>query len=626
MAKPSRSSAQALLLLTVLAAGTALTWRSLQQARREVIPPENRPIKSLAGDYVSSDSCRSCHAGNYASWHTSFHRTMTQVAELRNFAGDMDGLEVAYDGWQYRAERQGDGVYVRKRRAGETEYGAPRKVVLLTGSHTLQLPWLETGEGRTLEQFPFAYIIAEKMWAPVAETFLTPPSLKEPYAIGAWNGACMDCHVTQGRSRFVKDNQFDSRVAEFGIACEACHGEGREHIARNRNPIRRFALHVQRAADPTITNPAKLKGPESALACGQCHSVFAFNSMDTKLDFNRNGRDFRPGKSELGQRFVLQPSTADHREQKEFIQRTEPHYMGDRFWPDGMIRVTGREYNGVQASPCFRGGNFSCLSCHEMHPASGPEADLKTWRRGQLKPGMESDAACLQCHQKFSNNIAAHSHHAPESAGSRCYNCHMPHTTFGLLHAMRSHQVSTPNVQESVTHGRPNACSLCHLDKTLAWTAGKLHEWYNQPVPSLSDDDSRISAGTQWIMKGDAAQRVIVLWGMSWEPAQRAAGKDWLYPFLIYGLSDPYAAVRFVSWKSLQTLPGLADFSFTFTADEKTRNESIAAVYQKWWQQIRTTDSVFPPETTLDSLGRFQLDVFQRLRSERNQTPVLLAE
>ncbi len=595
-------------------------------SRAETIVPDNRPIQSETGAYVTSDSCRSCHAANYTSWHASFHRTMTQVAEPANFAADMNGLELAFDGWQYRAERRGDDFLVRKRREGEVEYGTPQKVVLLTGSHNLQMAWLETGQDRTLAQFPFAYIIAEKLWAPVAETFLMPPSLKEPYAIGAWNGACMDCHVTQGRSRFVKDNRFDSRVAEFGIACEACHGEGREHIAQNRNPIRRFALHVKHAADPTVTNAARLKGPESTLACGQCHSVFAFTNMDTKLDFNRNGRDFRPGKKDLGQRFVLQPAEPDHPDQKAFINRTEPHYIGDRFWPDGMVRVTGREMNGVQASPCFRGGDFSCLSCHEMHRTSGSEADLKTWRRNQLKPGMDGDAACLQCHQKFAANVTAHSHHAPESAGSRCYNCHMPNTTFGLLRAMRSHQVSTPTVQESVTRGRPNACSLCHLDKTLAWTAEKLRDWYQKPAPELSADDSTISAGVQWIMKGDAAQRAIVLWGMGWEPAQRAAGRDWFYPFAIYGLSDPYAAVRFVSWKSLQSLPGFADFPFTYTADEAIRNESVAAAYQKWWQEVRTIDSVFKPETTLDSLGHYQPELFRRLRSERNQTPVLLAE
>ena len=110
--------------------------------------------------------------------------------------------------------------------------------------------------GSTLEQFPLAYIVAEKIWAPVGETFLIPPELKEYYSIGAWNGACMDCHVTQGQSRFVKDNTWDSQVAEFGIACEACHSEGREHIALNHDPLRRFKLHLTTKTDSTMTNPS----------------------------------------------------------------------------------------------------------------------------------------------------------------------------------------------------------------------------------------------------------------------------------------------------------------------------------------------------------------------------------
>ena len=261
-----------------------------------------------------------------------------------------------------------------------------------------------------------------------------------------------------------------------------------------------------------------------------------------------------------------------------------------------------------------------------MHPESPNERPMKAWRSGQLKPGMDGDKACLQCHKQMSQNISAHSHHAPESAGSRCYNCHMPHTTFGLLHAIRGHQVSSPSVDESVKYGRPNACNLCHLDKTLAWTSDKLHAWYNQPTAELSADQSNISSGVNWIMKGDAAQRVIALWNMGWEPAQNAAGRDWLYPFLVYGLSDPYAAVRFVSWKSLQTLPGFTDFAFTYTAGEATRNEAIAGAYRKWRDEVRTSSAVFEPETTLDAAGQFQPDLFSRLRGERDQSPVVLAE
>jgi hypothetical protein len=599
---------------------------SLRNFQREAQPPENRPIKSQVGGYVTSNSCRACHLENYASWHASFHRTMTQVATPETLPEAMGALELAFNGNEYKAERRGDKFFVRMRPEGGS-YGDPQQVVLVTGSHTLQIPWLETGQGRTLQQFPFAYIVAEKMWVPVSETFLIPPDLKEYYFPGAWNGNCMDCHVTQGQSRLVEGNKWDSQVAEFAIACEACHSEGREHIERNHNPIRRFKVHLTTKSDPTATNPARLKGPDSALVCGQCHSVWAFNDMTDKIDFNRHGSGFRPGAHDLAQRFVVQPNSPDHSEQKDSIRRFEPDFFIKRFWGDGMIRVTGREFNGVQASPCFRGGEFSCISCHEMHLDSPGQTDVHTWARtGQLKPKMDSDAACLQCHKDMNARLVPHTHHAADSSGSRCYNCHMPRTTFGLLHAMRSHQVSSPTVQESIAYGRPNACNLCHLDQTLAWTAQKLHAWYNQPMPELSQDDQTIAAAVQWILKGDAGQRALIAWGMGWETAQKIAGRDWLYPYLIYSMGDPYSAVRFDAWKSLQTLPGFSGFPFIYSATGRSLSEAATHAYEKWLRQLRHANTVYRPETAIDSDGHLRQDVFERLRSERDDKPIILAE
>ncbi|CAN5385045.1 multiheme c-type cytochrome [soil metagenome] len=611
-------------LVAAILAG-ALLWHDATSQGETA--PSNRPIVAQEADYVTSNSCRACHPGNYASWHTSFHRTMTQVATPETLIPKAEGVELSFAGRQYKLTQRDGKILVSDRSLGESDYGPPREVVLLTGSHTLQILWSETGQGRTLEQFPFAYIIAEKMWAPVAQTFLMPPETKEAYSIGAWNGACMDCHVTQGVSKFVEGNRWDSKVAEFGIACEACHSEGRDHIAANRNPLRRWKYHLTKETDPTIANAKRMKGPESALACGQCHSVWAFNGMEEKIDFNRHGGKFQPGKEDLEQRFVVQPNDPDHASQKNFIRETEPDFFRNRFWGDGMIRVTGREMNGVKASPCFKGGDFSCISCHEMHPEKTTRVALETWARNdQLAPKMESDQACLQCHKEMESRLTSHTHHDADSSGSRCYNCHMPHTTFGLLHAMRSHQVSSPNVRESLDFGRPNACNLCHLDQTLSWTAAKLQTWYQQPLPELSDDDKTISAAVQWLVKGDAGQRALLAWGMGWEPAQKISGRDWLYPYLIYSLLDPYAAVRFDAWKSLQTLHGFSDFKFTYTADTDKLSEFVRLGYEKWWNELRPAHPSFDPKTALDTGGRFNQEIFDRLRRERDETPIVLAE
>jgi hypothetical protein len=616
-------------LLVGLAWAAVMIGITVLSTRWQNEPPKNRPIQSLTAEYASSDSCRSCHPGNYASWHASYHRTMTQVATPENCAANMDGLELNYAKVDYRVERTGKAYYVRSKPQGAaaTAWGKPEEIVLLTGSHTLQVFWLETGEQRTLGQFPFAYIVAEKKWAPMVQTFLVPPNPTQVYARGDWNSGCINCHVTQGRARFAGGAKYDSQVSEFGIACEACHSGGREHIARNRNPLRRFALHLSGGPDRTIANPARMDGPAASLACGQCHSIWTFNSPADYATWSREGGKYRPGNTELDLRWVVQSHGDDHPRQREQLLESSPHFFGDSYWGDGMVRVTGRELNGTIASPCYKGGHFSCLSCHELHPDKTDAASLQTWLTDrQMKPGLiESDQACLQCHAGVKAGLTAHTHHAPGSSGSSCYNCHMPHTTYGLLHAIRSHQVSSPTVRESTELGRPNACNLCHLDQPLAWTAGKMAEWYGQKAPELSPDDRELAAGVRWLLQGDAGQRQLVAWSMGWTPAQQASGRDWLYPYLIFELNDPYAAVRFGAWKSLQSLPGFSGSEFDYTADDAKQKEALAQAYQKWWFGVREPGR-YRPQTALEPTGLFRQEVFDRLLNQRNNRPVFLVE
>ena len=154
---------------------------------------------------------------------------------------------------------------------------------------------------------------------------------------------------------------------------------------------------------------------------------------------------------DLSQRFVVQPNAPDHTEQKDFIRRTEPDFFHNRFWGDGMIRVTGREFNGVQASPCFRGGEFSCISCHEMHLDSPGQTDAKTWARtGQLKPKMDSDAACLQCHKDMSARLVAHTHHS--RGVIRQPLLQLPHAAHNIRIAARDAQPSGLVAQRAGEH------------------------------------------------------------------------------------------------------------------------------------------------------------------------------
>ena len=101
-------------------------------------------------------------------------------------------------------------------------------------------------------------------------------------------------------------------------------------------------------------------------------------------------------------------------------------------------RTAGRDYHGVLETPCFDGGEYDCLTCHSMH---GYED-----RADQLKPGMRTNAACVQCHADLTapDALEDHTRHDAGSTGSACYGCHMPHTNYALLKSVRSHSLTIP--------------------------------------------------------------------------------------------------------------------------------------------------------------------------------------
>jgi hypothetical protein len=239
-----------------------------------------------------------------------------------------------------------------------------------------------------------------------------------------------------------------------------------------------------------------------------------------------------------------------------------------------MVRVSGREYNGLIESPCYQQGEMTCMSCHQMHQTPGDPRALKVWADDQLKPGMAGDKACLQCHNTYADDIEKHTHHEQNSSGSRCMNCHMPHTTYGLLKAIRSHTVSSPSLRESTEYGRPNACNQCHLDKSLGWTGEHMQKWYGHDVPTLTDDQKTIAATALWLISGDAGQRALAAWSCGYSEARQASDTSWLKPYLTQLLIDPYDAVRFIAHCSLSTLPGMAQLDYDYMASQSRRSQT----------------------------------------------------
>ena len=618
-----------LVLISVVA--TAVIWWS-RLPELESFPrvstqdPGPYPPALPDSDYISSTACRECHAEQHASWHKTYHRSMTQVVTPQTMLAPFEDVKLESRGRDYHLSREAETYWVdlvdpewdvANANLGldpDPESKPPRvrrQVVLSTGSHNYQTYWFASGSGNQLRQLPWVYHIADRRWIPAEDAFLSPPD--SPRRLAVWNDNCIQCHAVHGQpGRDEATDTLVTQVTEYGIACEACHGPGRAHVNRQRQLASQTGTnsnpeHAQasRPPDPTIVNPDRLSHKRASQVCGQCHSDFSF----TNPQFWKTGFAFRPGDD-------LHETRLIHTFNEQYVQ-SHPD-IWDGFWMDGTMRVAGREYSAMIDSACYLRGEISCMSCHSMH-ASKPA--------GQIDPTRLGDESCLQCHAKYREQTTAHTHHLPSSSGSRCVNCHMPHTSFGLLKAVRSHRIDSPHTKMTAEHGRPNACNLCHLDRPLSWTGTHLAEWYGQPRTTLDDSQaSQTSAALQHLLSGDAVQRAITAWHMGWTPAQSASGQNWQAPFLAELLQDPYAAVRYIAFHSLQQLAGYEEFEYDFVGPQDARRIAADRARRKWnglkppTTPDRNRQLLLKPDGTLDTVR------FQELLRKRNDQPLVFPE
>lgn len=624
--------------LLVLCLVLTIGW--LMRAPVEVAPQATfRPKQVPTNGYVGSNACRSCHPHEHSTWHDSYHRTMTQVATADSLIPAVNHDPIQIGPMQFRLSSDGDNVWADVLHSGtpgqESQVSRmSRRIAMTTGSHHMQLLWYPQAEdNRLLGMFPFVYLIEQKRWIPRGAAFLQPAfSLDDE--LGRWNQTCIVCHATHGRMRaaegydaelgekFVDASRVDSEVSEFGISCEACHGPGQQHVQQNHSPVVRYQKHLTNKPDATIVNPVDLPHDLESQVCGQCHSVQMATSV---TDWSKDGFAYRPGDDlhTTLDRFIFRVSDQPT-ENEQRVMDSHPEFVQDHFWPDGMVRISGREYSGLIESPCYQRGELSCLSCHQMHQSQQDDRQREDWKANQLDELALANTACTQCHAKLtdSQQLTEHTHHAADSTGSQCYNCHMPYTTYGLLKAIRSHEIDVPSVATTLTTGRPNACNQCHLDKTLKWTSQHLADWFDTDSPELTDDQQTIAASVLWMLEGDAGLRAITAWTFGWSAAQEASGTQWMTPYLAQLLEDPYAAVRFIAAKSLESLtpPAMEDYDFIGNA------RLLADVHQRLLHNWNATNVSAHSEVLIDANGKLQDGTFQRLLELRDDRPITLVE
>ena len=574
------------------AAGVRTEQRMRSESQVKALPGTT-PVAVSTDGYIGSQDCKACHEHEHAAWHDTYHRTMTQLPSSTSVVGDFGGIELEHHGQKYRVGRDEEKETSWIESESPDGSGAVRRdVVLCTGSHHMQAYWMSTARGSELELFPFVWLIAEEKWIPRRSSFLTPPTHEAMIESGRWNSSCIMCHTTHG-NRHVKPSELDqSTVSEFGIACEACHGPGESHVRRHRSPDKSDT-------DDLIVNPADLSHVRNSEVCGRCHMAWTFEEPDSLLTF-------RPG---------------DDLQSTRRVEMTET-----QFWPDGVIRVVGDEFNGLTKSPCFERGTMTCLSCHTMHQARDDSRPRAEWTDDLLKPQMRSNEACLACHEDYRTeaSLVAHTHHQASSDGSLCYNCHMPNTAYGLLKLTRCHQISSPLTGEFLNGvGRPNACNLCHLDKSLQWTDQTLAGWYGHDRTQGSGSWPDHSLSIDIALRGDAAQRALIAWHMGWDPARKASKDQWLTPFLAILMQDNYPAVRFIAERSLGYLGGYEDIAYDPEMPADRRETAARAITQRWKKNRAISNR---PDLLINPDGSLQRQKIDQLLQMRVHSQIYLDE
>src|SRR6187431_447002 len=163
----SRGARTGAFLLVVAALIGGFAWKSRAHqkvaARNQLL--EKLPAESRHGGYVGSETCRACHPNQHASWHRTFHRTMTQHASPKAVRGDFNNVTLNLSNESFHLTRRGDEFFVemvdpdwKHVRALQQEafthgLGAEpqrepnpplveKRVNMTTGSHHMQAYWV----------------------------------------------------------------------------------------------------------------------------------------------------------------------------------------------------------------------------------------------------------------------------------------------------------------------------------------------------------------------------------------------------------------------------------------------------------------------------------------------------
>lgn len=494
-------------LVRVVVVALAGAWAALPPVRAQ------DPVPASARAYVGAATCASCHPAMHAKWKGGRHSKMLQPASTDSVRGDFTAGTLTLRGERYTLRRDDQAWFIGE--AYLTGQPKERRVHFTLGNRRIQHYLTRLDDGRIVV-LPPSWDVQRREWFHNLEIV----DLEESGGtkVQVWNAHCHGCHVSGQEKNFSPATRsYDTRWTDFGTSCERCHGPGARHSepgAGARFIVRASALGAER---------------ETAV-CAQCHSL-----RDVVAPGFAAGADY-------------------HDHFMPILEYAQKVGADPAYWPDGRPRRFSNDALGLWQSDCFVKGGATCITCHDPH---APDVDTHP----QLAASNHS--LCVGCHPAEGRDLAAHTRHAPGSAGSSCVECHMPKTVVSIKATIRDHAIGPPVPEATVRFGIPNACNACHADRSAAWARDAVRRWKADRSGARLLRRAEAFTGGR---KGEAAAlpRLLALAADAGEPPLvRANAIGHLRRYrdassldgLARALSDPSPVVRAVAALTLSSVP-----------------------------------------------------------------------
>lgn len=406
------------------------------------------------GQYAGASACQKCHANTHRLWTQSRHSKMVQPASAQGVKGDFARGRVVLRGKSFVLAKRADGYFIT-----ETYLtGKPRvhRIDYTLGNRRIQHYLTTLPDGRIIV-LPPSWDVRRKQWFHNLD--IDDPEEVPGVQVQLWNKSCYGCHVSQETKNYNPDSEtYKTAWLDFGINCERCHGPSSRHVAKySANP-------VDKSAPDDVVVQTRLDAARSTQTCAQCHSF-----RDIYVD------GFKAGDNYYDHFLPVLDSGLGSQE--------DPAY-----WADGRTRRFSNDAFGLWESECYLKGQATCLSCH----AIPHNTDID--KNPQL--AADSNGICTQCHDAIGKNVTAHTRHLAKSAGSSCVECHMPRTVLSIKAEIRDHSMTVPVPENTLRHQIPNACNLCHKDRSTQWSLDAMRRLW----PAAPSSASR----QKWIRRADA--------------------------------------------------------------------------------------------------------------------------